>query len=321
MEVKVTGYQWFWQMDYGDGVKVLVNPTAAANGTVTYDDTFHLPADVPILLNITGGDVIHAFNIMDANRAYVTMDDANPDGPHKHLRQVHSFPAGKYLIQCKEMCLNPGHGYMRAELIVERQEAFDEWKADRALFGSAGLKEFIDVTAKDGKLTYDDPAPSVVVAGTRVGVKVSNEGRDPVSVVAGGNQTVVQPGQVGRVAFDAVGGQTYEVAIDPGATLEIEAVVPDRTIDLELGDFFIEPPTIRLEAGKGYLFRATNVGGTGHNLFIGAFGGEVLAASNNAGPGELALVYFKPTESGTLDWWCNVPGHHGLGMSGTVTVA
>lgn len=321
MEVQVTGFQWFWQMDYGDGVKVIVNPAAdEKTGNITYSDTFHLPADTPILLNITGGDVIHAFNIMDANRAYVTMDDANPDGPHKHLRQVHSFPAGRYLIQCKEMCLNPGHAYMRAELVVEPKADFEEWKADRAIFGNAALREFVDVTAKDGKLTYEDPAPAVVVAGTRVGVKVSNEGSEPVTLSAGGNETVVLPGEVGRIAFDATGARSHEVSIDPGAAFTIDSVVPDEELTVDLGDFFIDPPTVQMQVGKGYLVRATNIGGTGHNLFIGRFGGEVLAASNNAGPGEDALVYFKPSAAGTLEWWCNVPGHHGLGMTGTVNV-
>lgn len=322
MEVKVTGYQWFWQMDYGEGINVFVNPSAdAATGEMTYSDTFHLPADTPILLNLTGGDVIHAFNILDENRAYVTMDDANPSGPHKYMRNVITLPAGKYLIQCKEMCLNPGHGYMRAELIVEPKAAFDEWKADRAMFGNAALRELVDVTATDGKLTYNDPAPAVVVAGTRVGIKLSNEGTQPVTVSGGGNTTIVQPGQVGRIAFGAEGGQSYNVSFNPGGSFEVEAVTPDETITVDLADFKIIPPDVTMEAGKGYLIRATNIGGTGHNLFIGTFGGEVLAESNNAGPGEVALVYFKPTAAGTIEWWCNIPGHHGLGMKGTITVS
>lgn len=322
LEVKVTGYQWFWQMDYGQGVNVFVNPSAnAQTGEMTYSDTFHLPADTPILLNLTGGDVIHAFNILDENRAYVSMDDANPSGPHKYTRNVITLPAGKYLIQCKEMCLNPGHGYMRAELIVEPKADFDSWKADRAIFGSAALREFVDVTAANGKLTYNDPAPTVVVAGTRLGIKLSNDGTTPVSLnVEGGSQMQVLPGEVARVAFDTVGGRTYNVTFGSLGNFHVEAVTPDETITLDLADFKIAPKDIVLQAGKGYLIRATNLGGTGHNLFIGTFGGEIIAESNNAGPGEVALVYFKPTATGTLEWWCNVPGHHGLGMKGTVTV-
>src|SRR5688572_1847963 len=75
MSVTVTGYQWAWEMDYGQGVKVFVNPSAdAETGVMSYTDTFHLPAGVPIQMNVTGADVIHAFNIMDANRAYFSMD-------------------------------------------------------------------------------------------------------------------------------------------------------------------------------------------------------------------------------------------------------
>lgn len=321
--VQVQGFQWFWQMNYGQGVNVAVIPSAdAKTGKMTYSDTFHLPADTPILLNVTGGDVIHAFNVLDANRAYVSMDDANPSGPHKYHNQVITLPAGRYSIQCKEMCSNPGHGYMRAELIVEPKAAFDEWKADRALFGDAALREFVDVTASNTKLTYNDPAPSVVVAGTRVGIKLSNDGTQPLTLTLDGASPVeVLPGDVARVAFDAVGGKTHNVAFGSLGSFAVEAVTPDETITVDLADFKIVPPDITLEAGKGYLIRATNIGGTGHNLFIGTFGGDILAQSNNAGPGEVALVYFKPTTTGTLDWWCNVPGHHGLGMKGTVTVA
>lgn len=323
MEVKVTGFQWFWQMEYSDGVRVIVNPSAdEATGEVTFSDTFHLPADTPILFNITGGDVIHAFNIMDANRAYVSMDDANPSGPHQFLRQVHSFPAGKYVIQCKEMCLNPGHAYMRAELVVEPMADFQEWKADRALFGNAALRTFIDATVgSNGQVTYAEAPPSVVVAGTRVGVKLTNNDDQAVTYNLAGNEPVtVAPGDVGRIVFDTVGGQAYEVSFSTGQSFTLSAVVPDAEIRLELHDFFLDPSKLQLEAGKGYLIRATNAGKTGHNLYLGTFGGAVVAASNNAGAGEEALVYFKPTSSGIIDMWCDVPGHAGLGMKGTVNI-
>ena len=325
MEVTVTGFQWFWQMDYGDVVVDVIPSADEDTGEMTYSDTFHLPADTPILLNLTGADVIHAFNIMDENHGYVAMDDANPYGPHKYHRQVFTFPAGKYLIQCKEMCLNPGHGYMRAELVVEPRADFDSWLADRAIFGGAALQAFVPITADDGKLTYDAtrPAPGIVVAGTRVGVRVDNEGSSPVTLaVAGGNSTTIAPGEVGRLAFDAVGGQRYNVSVSPGGSFEVEAVVPDAEIEVDLRDFAIVPPTLDLEVGKGYLIRAKNVGATGHNLFFGDFDArDIVARSNTAGPGQDAILYYKPTAAGTIEMWCDVPGHHGLGMKGTVNVA
>jgi cytochrome c oxidase subunit II len=323
MEVKITGFQWFWQMEYGDGVKVVVIPTAAANGSMTYSDTFHLPADTPILLNLTGNEVIHAFNILDANRAYVAMDDANPSGPHKYHLQVMSLPSGDYHIQCKEMCLNPGHGYMRANLVVEPKAQFEEWKADRALLGSAALTSFVDVTAKDGKLTYATAPPSVVVAGTRVGVKLHNAGSQPVTfgVDGQGSTATVAPGDIGRLAFDANGTTTYTVGFVPGGSFNVTSVVPDAEISVSLKDFAIDPPQIRMEVGKGYLIRASNIGAIGHNLFLGHFGGDIVAASNTASTGQDALVYYKPTTAGTIEMWCNVPGHHGLGMTGTVVIS
>ena len=329
MEVQVIGRQWLWEMHYGGGVMASVTASAAADGTVTFSDTFHLPADTRIKFNITGGDVIHAFNLMDANRAYVMMDDANPSGPHQFHEQVISLPAGRYFIQCKEMCLNPGHGYMRAELVVEPMAQFQSWRADRALCAGAPLCEFVGATVKDGKLTFEDPAAAVVPEGTRVALRVTNAGSQPASfAVDGVNRTAVAPGEVARVAFEPAGGATANVTFATAAGADaghftVRAVVPDFVLDtVELGDYFIRPDTHRFEVGKGYLIRAANVGGTAHNLFLGTHDVEATAAkSNDAGPGGVAVVFFQPTEAGTFDWWCNVPGHDALGMLGQITVA
>src|ERR1041385_5939229 len=133
MTLHVTGVQWAWQVDYGSGVKVNVVTQADAKGNLSYSDTIHVPAGVPLELNLTGGDVIHAFNILDGNRAFFFMEDANPLGPHKYHAQVLTSPAGKDEIQCKEMCLTPGHGYMRAQLVSEPQASFDRWFEERKL--------------------------------------------------------------------------------------------------------------------------------------------------------------------------------------------
>lgn len=327
MEVQVVGRQWLWEMHYPNGVQTTVIAQADAHGNLTYSDTFHLPADTPILLNLTGGDVIHAFNILDGNRAYVTMDDANPWGPHKYHRQVYSFPAGNYHIQCKEMCLNPGHGYMRANLIVEPRAAFDAWLADAAMCTGADLCERVSVTAKAGTLTYGTPAPAVAVNGSRIAVKVDNQGPDVLTVrLDGAERAAVPAGQVGRFAFEVSGSNRYNVSFSPVTKAKdsffvVESVVPDDdTIVVDLKDYRLDPPAIKLQVGKGYLITAKNLGGTGHNLYMGTYGGEVVARSATINGGQDAKLYYKPTAPATLDMWCNVPGHAGLGMKGTVTI-
>ncbi len=321
MTIHVNGYRYGWRMGYGDGVIVEVTTSPDAVGVLTYTDTFHVPADTNILLNITGDDLIHAFNIMDANRAYFSMNDANPFGPHKYAEVVVNFPVGEYSIQCKEMCLNPGHAYMRAKLIAEPKAAFDEWKADQVLLGT-GSSEFVEVTAMAGKLTFQDPAPSLVIAGTRIGIKIHN-GDNQVATVSlnGVPQGSVAPMGTSRVGIDAAAGATYNVTVSNGGSFTIGTVTPDFEIPLDLKEFAIVPPHLEMQVGKGYLIEARNIGSAAHNLFIGQFGGEILAQSNLASGGGVALLYFKPTTAGELEMWCNVSGHHGLGMKGTITVS
>lgn len=325
MEVHVVGRQWLWEMRYTENVTVTVTASADAHGALTFSDTFHLPEDTRILLNLTGGDVIHAFNLVDANRAYVLMDDANPSGPHKYHEQVVSLPVGKYLIQCKEMCLNPGHGYMRAELVVETRAQFDEWLADRELCGAAPLCDFVDVTAKSGALTYADPAAAFAVEGTRVAVKATNAGPGELTINGLGAEVKVPVGATYRQAVDIEGDQKLNVSFSPitkakESSFTVEGVVPDEEIAVDLADYKILPPSLDLKVGTKYLVKATNLGGTSHNLFFGTYGGEVLASSNTAGKNQEALLYFAPTQAGTIDMWCDVPGHEGLGMRGTVNI-
>src|SRR5688572_21151601 len=146
MTLHVTGVQWAWQVDYGSNVTVNVVATPDDRGNLTYSETIHVPAGVPVELNLTGGDVIHAFNILDGNRAFFYMADANPLGPHKYITQTVTFPAGTYEVQCREMCLNPGHGYMRAQIVAEPQADFDAWMADKALCGAAPLCQVVEAT-------------------------------------------------------------------------------------------------------------------------------------------------------------------------------
>jgi len=331
MEIKVTGYQWAWEMDYGDGISVLVTTSVDGEGQVTYSDTFHVPADTPITLNVTGADVIHAFNIMDENRAYFSMHDANPYGVHKHVLQTLEFPAGEYLVQCKEMCGNPGHAYMRARIVADAPEDFALWRAHKALAVGATLVHELNVTVtEDG---FAPSAPLDLATGTRIILDVDNPTGGPVNFAFGptsGNATSGQesfnvPAGAREVfAFNVTAAGTYEVFSSNGGGMDITAV--DATpVSVTLGDFSIEPENLRLEAGTTYLVTATNAHDTSHNFFIGHWDGSgpktVLAKSADLGPGGVGSFLFTPEETGSYDTWCDVPGHYGLGMHEHATVA
>ncbi|MHB1262619.1 MAG: plastocyanin/azurin family copper-binding protein [Thermoplasmatota archaeon] len=328
LSIQVTGYQFAWEMDYGGGVKVLINPSIdSATGEVTYPEQFHIPADVPVLFNITSGDVIHAFNVMDENRAYVSIDDANPGGPHKLHQQIHVLPAGLYHVQCKEMC-GPGHAYMRAEILVEPQEDFDQWLAEKTLAAGADLVQKVHVVADVDSLTTDGITTENgvdflrIVAGTRVILEVENTADQPVDI----NLTSTFLGTIpahstGLLAFntskEAPGDRN--IIGSNGGRLTFRAIQAE-VVEVDLGAYRIIPQDLNLKAGTTYLVQVKNVHNAAHNLYIGDMESGDLAHSATIGGGA-STSFTWTAETGTFDMWCAVPGHADLGMVGTVTVS
>lgn len=319
--VTVTGFQWAWQMDYGNGVKVLVNPSAdAATGEMSFTDTFHLPADTPFTLNVTGADVIHAFNILDANRAFVSMDDANPLGPHKVISRVLSLPEGEYAIQCKEMCMNPGHAYMRAELIVEPRADFDRWLEERTLAVGADLVQTVQVTLDDDSMAIDGADRMDIVTGSRVILVLANTGSSPAVVtMPGGLRNVTVPaGQSALASFDTAVPGDFTVQ-STGRNNLVFTALDAEVVEIELGAFELIPDHLDLVAGTTYLFQVTNTHSTAHNVYIGDQGSQTLEGSATI-PGGSSTSFVWTAVAGEFDMWCDVPGHADLGMVGTVSV-
>lgn len=316
MEVQITGSQWNWQAAYGDGVSVYANPDAKT-GAVKVENEFLVPANVPILFNITSSDVIHAFGIFDANGAYFGMNDANPLGSNKYAYEVFTFPAGTYYVQCKEMCLNPGHAYMRATIKSVPMGEYNAWLEEKALAVGASLVSKIQVRADGSTLATE--AGLTYVSSTRLILEVTNTGTAAVTIVSGARTLELAPGTTGLTAMDLPAEGTYKLTATNGGSLSFTAVDAE-IVTVDLGAFKLEPESLNLVAGKTYLIQSTNNHSTSHNLFVGTYGGAVLAQSGTVGGGETTSLVWTP-EAGTYDMWCDIPGHHGLGMFGTVTVS
>ena len=140
--VKVTGYQWYWGYEYPDdgiafdsymigaGDHVLNSETIEALQAAGYDEsTFRLATDtsvvVPvgqtIVMQVTGGDVIHSWTIP----SFGVKQDAIPG----RLAQLW-FTAeqeGIYFGQCSELC-GIAHAYMPITVKVVSEEAYAAWK-------------------------------------------------------------------------------------------------------------------------------------------------------------------------------------------------
>jgi cytochrome c oxidase subunit 2 len=86
----------------------------------------HVPVNKPVIAYISSKDVIHSFRVM----AMRVTQDAIPG-----MRVPIWFKPvkeGRYQIQCAQLCGN-GHASMAAGmLVVESQEAYDQWLASKS---------------------------------------------------------------------------------------------------------------------------------------------------------------------------------------------
>ncbi|MEI4261074.1 cytochrome c oxidase subunit II [Roseovarius sp. D0-M9] len=156
INIKVTGYQWYWGYEYTDhdfdfqsfmigSGKILNDEVIAELEEAGYSrDEFKLATDtavvVPVgktvVMQVTGADVIHSWTIP----AFGVKQDAVPG----RLAQLW-FTAereGVYFGQCSELC-GADHAYMPITVKVVSQEAYDAWL-------EGAIEEYAGVPSQDG---------------------------------------------------------------------------------------------------------------------------------------------------------------------------
>ena len=133
INIKVTGYQWYWGYEYVDeGVAfesfMLAEDELADFG---YDESLHLlatdtavvvPVGATVVMQVTAADVIHSWTIP----AFGVKQDGVPG----RLAQLW-FAAereGVFFGQCSELC-GQAHAYMPITVKVVSQEEYDAWLA------------------------------------------------------------------------------------------------------------------------------------------------------------------------------------------------
>jgi len=112
MVVWVTGYAWYWEFEYPNGVKV--------RGEIV------LPTNTLVEFKVTSGDLFHSFGIAEIEGAKI---DAIPGVVNSLWITTPSEP-GEFNILCYEYC-GLGHTYMTAKLIVVTPEEFQRWMDER----------------------------------------------------------------------------------------------------------------------------------------------------------------------------------------------
>ncbi|MCK0128817.1 cytochrome c oxidase subunit II [Erythrobacter sp. F6033] len=127
--IKATGYQWYWGYSYPDhgDVEIISNmlsdADAIANGEpakLAVDNRMVVPAGVPLRIQTTAADVIHAFAVPSL---WFKMD-AVPGRLNEKLLTIKE--PGLYYGQCSELC-GARHGYMPIAVEALPMEEFEAW--------------------------------------------------------------------------------------------------------------------------------------------------------------------------------------------------
>jgi cytochrome c oxidase subunit 2 len=111
-DLVVTGYQWWWRVEYPQ------------SGVVTANE-IHIPVGRRLLVRLESADVIHDFWVPQLG----PMRDAVPGHPNNLW--VEATTPGTYLGTCAEYC-GEQHAWMRLRVIAQPQAEFDAWQQQQA---------------------------------------------------------------------------------------------------------------------------------------------------------------------------------------------
>ncbi|MFU1477671.1 cytochrome c oxidase subunit II [Roseovarius sp. C7] len=164
INIKVTGYQWYWGYEYTDhefgfdsymigqpatvGNYVLTDEVEAALEEAGYsrnefllatDTAVVVPVNKTVVMTVTGADVIHSWTIP----AFGVKQDAVPG----RLAQLwfKAEKEGVYFGQCSELC-GKDHAYMPITVKVVSEEAYEAW-LEGAIEEYAGTPAGYDVAS------------------------------------------------------------------------------------------------------------------------------------------------------------------------------
>lgn len=130
--IKAVGYQWYWGYEYPDhDVEVISNmldeEEADARGEphqLAVDNRMVVPAGVPLRIQTTAADVIHAFAVP----ALWFKMDAVPGRLNEKMLLIEE--PGLYYGQCSELC-GARHGYMPIAVEALPMEQFEAWVVEQ----------------------------------------------------------------------------------------------------------------------------------------------------------------------------------------------
>ncbi|HZR04411.1 MAG TPA: cytochrome c oxidase subunit II [Candidatus Udaeobacter sp.] len=111
LSIKITGHQWWWEVEYQDPQPSEVMTTA---------NEIHVPVGKPVKLELQSTDVIHSFWVPNINGK----KDLVPG--HPTTTWFTGNRAGEFRGQCAEYC-GEQHAHMRMVFVAQSRDAFGDW--------------------------------------------------------------------------------------------------------------------------------------------------------------------------------------------------
>lgn len=111
LEIKITGHQWWWEVQYQDPQPSNIMTTA---------NEVHIPIGRTIKLDLSSDDVIHSLWIPNFNGK----KDLIPGQPTSTY--IIANREGEFRGQCAEYC-GEQHAHMRLVFVAEKPEKFEQW--------------------------------------------------------------------------------------------------------------------------------------------------------------------------------------------------
>ncbi len=111
LTIKITGHQWWWEVEYEDPV---------ASQRVTTANEIHIPTGQTVMLKLTSHDVIHSFWVPSLHGK----KDLIPD--HEIITTIQADAPGTFRGQCAEFCGHQ-HAHMAFFIIAEPPDQFQAW--------------------------------------------------------------------------------------------------------------------------------------------------------------------------------------------------
>ena len=176
MEVHVTGKQWMWKTQHGNGAREI--------------NTLHVPVNVPVRVVLTSEDVIHSFFVP----AFRIKRDVLPG---RYLETwFKATKTGTFHLFCTQFC-GTQHARMVGSVVVMPQDEFAKWlraqpqaddiaKEGAALFVSLGC-----AGCHEGNSTVRAPG----LAGVYGGPVQLSDGRSVLADDAYIRDSILQPGK------------------------------------------------------------------------------------------------------------------------------